>query len=146
MSLPPLVVAIAGNRDITPGMGAGVVLGRLARLPEDSLVLLRHPKSATRHPGRFEHLVAGLCDVLSIEHEWVKPEGSDRSQVYLRDLDMVRRSDYVIAFFSSPAMEGGTSHVVDAALSQGIAVESLWVKENGEVERIGEYDPSRDGP
>jgi hypothetical protein len=109
-------------------------------------VLLRHPKTKGRHPGGFEQLSARLAGVLGIEVQWCKPEGSGREQVFVRDLDMVTKADYAIAFFPTPAMDGGTGHVVEAAWNRGVAVEAWWIDPDGEAVRIGEYNPNVDGP
>jgi len=139
-------VALAGSRDLPLDRVARDIISRLASLSEGSVVLLRHPKTKGKRPGGFEQLVAKLAGILSIEVIWVKPEGSDRSQVFLRDLDLVSRADYVIAYFPTPAMDGGTGHIVDAAWNKGVPVEAWYVHPDGELERIGEYDPAADGP
>ena len=109
-------------------------------------VLLRHPKTQGKPPGGFEHMVAKLAEALGTEVEWCIPEGSERGQVFERDLAMVEKADYVIAFFSTPALEGGTGHVVEAAMAKSIPVEAWHVTPDGDAVRIGEYDPSADGP
>ena len=109
-------------------------------------VLLRRPKTASRPVGKFERMVARLAETLGTQVEWCAPEGSERGQVFERDLAMVEKADYVIAFFTTPALDGGTGHVVEAAMSRGIPVEAWYVMADGEVERIGEYDPTKDGP
>lgn len=139
-------VALAGSRDLPLDRTAAHVLQQLAKLPDGSTVLLRHPKTKGSRPGGFEQLTARLAGVLGITVEWCRPEGSGRGQVYIRDLDMVTKADYAVAFFPTPAMEGGTGHLVEAAWTKGVSVEAWWVDSNGSAERIGEYDPSTDGP
>lgn len=142
----PLRVALAGSRDLPLDRVARYVIGELAKLPEGSTVLLRHPKTKGSQPGGFEQLVHKVATLLNLDVEWCRPEGSDRSQVYLRDLDMVTRADYVVAFFPTPAMDGGTGHIVEAAWNKGVSIEAWWVQADGSLERIGEYDPGADGP
>jgi len=76
----------------------------------------------------------------------VRPEGSEKGQAFVSRSRDGQQGDYVIAFFSLPTLEGGTGHVVEAAMSKAIPVEAWWVTPDGEAERIGEYDPSTDGP
>lgn len=143
MGDPRFRIALAGSRDLP--------LDRVARhtiphVSKAAKVLLRHPKTRSSKPGGFERMVAKLAGILGTEVEWCKPEGSDRSQTYMRDLDMVSKADYVVAYFTVPTLEGGTGHVVEAAMSKGVPVEAWYVQPDGELERIGEYDPSTDGP
>jgi hypothetical protein len=91
-------------------------------------------------------MVAKLAPILGVEVEWCAPEGADKGQAFVRDLDMVTKADFVCCFFSVPTLEGGTGHVVEAAMSKGIPVEAWWVDADGEIERIGEYNPFEDGP
>lgn len=139
-------VALAGSRDLPLDRTARHVLSQLTKLPDGSSILLRHPKTKGRPPGGFERMAARIAAPLGIEVLWCRPEGSGREQVYLRDLDMVTRADYAVAFFSTPAMDGGTGHIVEAAWSKGVSVQAWWIDADGEAERIGEYDPATDGP
>jgi hypothetical protein len=66
--------------------------------------------------------------------------------VFLRDLDMVTKADYAVAFFPTPGMDGGTGHVVESAWHKGVSITAWWIDPDGEAQRIGEYDPSADGP
>ena len=139
-------VALAGSRDLPLDRTARHVIKRLAELPDGSSILLRHPKTKGAHPGGFEQMVAKIAIILSIDVEWCRPEGMDRAQTFLRDLDMVGRADYVVAYFPTSLMDGGTGHVVEAAMSKGVSVEGWYVHPDGELERIGEYDSGADGP
>lgn len=140
-------VALAGSRDLPLDRTAPHIVKRLAGLPDGSTVFLRHPKTKGGHPGGFEQMVAKIASILGrIEVVWVKPDGVGREQVFLRDLDMVTLADYTVAYFPTPAMTGGTGHVVEAAWSKAIPVEAWWIDADGEAVRIGEYDPSADGP
>jgi hypothetical protein len=139
-------VALAGGHNLPMELTAGHLLKILISLPPDVTILLRRPKTPGAEPGRFEREAEQLATLLNLGVEWFAPEGVDRSQTYLRDLNMVRASDFVIAFFPTHEMTGGTGHVVDAALSQNIAVVSWAVDPDGTLVRIGEYDPSTDGP
>jgi hypothetical protein len=139
-------VALAGSGDLPLDRTARHVLMQLTKLPDGSSVLLRHPKTKGRPPGGFERMVARIAAPLRIEVVWCRPEGAGRDQVYHRDLNMVTRADYAVAFFTTPEMVGGTGHVVEAAWAKGVSVEAWWITPDGSAERIGEYDPATDGP
>ena len=143
MPARPLRIALAGNSDLPLDRTARHVVPWLVRA---GTVYLRHPKSKGRKPGGFEQMVAGLCKALGVEVVWCRPEGSEKGNTFLRDLDMVSQADFVIAFFTTEQMDGGTGHVVEAAMSKGIPVEGWHIESDGSAARIGEYDPSQDGP
>src|SRR5678815_529380 len=143
MPARPLRVALAGNSDLPLDRTARHVVPWLVKA---GTVFLRHPKTRGRKPGGFEQMVAKLAAALDVEVVWCRPEGSDKGNTYIRDVDMVSRSDFVIAFFTTEVMDGGTGHVVEAAMSKAIPVEGWWIDSDGEAVRIGEYDPSQDGP
>lgn len=143
MPARPLRIALAGNSDLPLDRTARHVVPWLVKA---GTVLLRHPKTRGRRPGGFEQMVAKLCDPLGVEVEWCQPEGSEKGNTFIRDLDMVSRADFVIAYFTTDQMDGGTGHVVEAAMSKGIPVEGWWIDVDGGAVRIGEYDPAEDGP
>lgn len=91
-------------------------------------------------------MCAKLAKILGVRVEWCQPEGSGLGQAFVRDMEMVTRADYAIAFFPTPEMTGGTGHVVESAWAKGVAVQAWYVTPDGELERIGEYDPAADGP
>jgi hypothetical protein len=73
--------------------------------------------------------------------EWFYPEAGGRDQTYRRDFEFVEAADQVLAFFDAGAvMEGGTAHVVEAALMRGIPVTAWSIDQLGRVERVGEVD------
>jgi hypothetical protein len=139
----PIRIALAGSGDLPLDRAARHVLPYVTKATK---VLLRRPKTKGRPPGGFERMVAKLAGILGTEVEWCVPEGSEKGQAFVRDLDMVTKADYVITFFTVPTLEGGTGHVVEAAMSKGIPVEAWWITADGEAERIGEYNPNTDGP
>lgn len=143
MTSRPLRIALGGNSDLPLDRTARHVVPWLTKA---GTVFLRHPKSPTRKPGGFEQLVARLSVPLGVKVEWMRPEGSEKGNSYVRDVEMCRRSDFVICFFTTEAMDGGTGHLVEAAMSIGVPVEGWWIDADGEAVRIGEYNPLEDGP
>lgn len=68
-------------------------------------------------------------------------KGPDREDVYDRDWLMVKSIDRLIAFFApGRVMEGGTGHVVHAALTRGVKVEAWEAVEAGTIRPVGSDD------
>lgn len=118
-------------------------------LPEKSIVFLR--RGLTTAPGRFERLVAEWCRQFThVEARWIVPEpGGGPGSVFDRDRDMVAHSDAVLAFFApGRMMEGGTGHVVESAIDQGVPVYSFVIGDlqddgmSSGLARVGEHDPT----
>jgi hypothetical protein len=114
----------------------------LVRISKNSLVLLRSPLDPRVKPGQFERVIAAMCIELGLSFEWCRPEpGTGRGGTYDRDYDMVSRADYVEVFFHADRiMEGGTGHLVEAALSLMIPVYAWTVDEHGQIWRVGEME------
>ena len=138
-----LRIALAGNSDLPLDRTARHVVPWLVKAES---VLLRHPKTQSRRPGGFEQMVAKLAVPLGVEVIWCRPEGSDKGNTYIRDVEMVRKADFVICYFTTDQMDGGTGHVVEAAMAANVPVEGWWIESDGSAQRIGEYNPFEDGP
>jgi len=139
-------IAIAGSRRLPAGQAPRLLIRFLAALPADATILLR--KGAYTEPGRFESDVENLCSILHMNWEWSIPNPTattvGRAAVFLRDVEMVSRSDLVMLFFVPEDAEmgtSGTSHLFDQALQQNRPVYAYTVADDGKVTRVGEYDP-----
>ena len=106
--------------------------------PPETTVLLRHPLH--RGPERFELMVSIACEKFGYPVDWRQPEPGGRSQVFFRDIEMVGRSDLVLAFFAGEVMSGGTEHVVEKAIDQRVPVYSYGVRD-GDLVLLGSHDP-----
>ena len=78
-----------------------------------------------------------------------KPHGQlpavGRAGTFNRDYTMVSCSSHVLAFFDTDrGMEGGTGHVVKAALDRGIEVEAYVAAPDGRLEYLGSDDSDPD--
>lgn len=70
-----------------------------------------------------------------------EPVGLGRDTTYNRDYRLVEAATKVIAFFPwDEFMEGGTGHVVKAAIDLGIEIEAYAVTNNGEITLIASDD------
>jgi len=109
--------------------------------PDGTTVLLR--RGAYTAPGRFERLCRELVTQSGhLNVRWCMPdqEGGPGA-AFLRDNEMVSRSDLVLAFFDPHnVMAGGTGHVVETAIDRAVPVYSFTVDEEG-LTRVGEHDP-----
>ena len=140
-------VVIAGSRSLPKGQAPRLLLRLLAALPDDAVILLR--RGAYTEPGEFERGVANLAHVLHLDVKWRRPKPTEdspgRVSVYVRDMDMVEEADFGVLFFTRMEhQEGysGTMHLLDKFLDLGRPVHAYTVDQvNGEVERVGDYDP-----
>jgi len=91
-------------------------------------------------------VIAGMLDWPAFQERglsaiWFEPEPGGRDQTYRRDFELVSAADRVIAYFSEDhVMEGGTGHVVEAALARNIPVEAWSFDDAGRKRRVGELD------
>lgn len=140
-----LVIVGSSQLWLTPEVMGGVV-GAIAVEPPGEVVGIRLSKGLGVPPSPVEdfvrHIGPGLGHVV---RTWAAA-GDGRSGVFKRDFEMVEAATRVIAFFSpGREMEGGTGHVVKAALDRGIPVEAYGLDDAGSLELIGSDDgrPSR---
>lgn len=92
-------------------------------------------------PGLFEQVMAKLAQTLWLNVEWVRPDPElGRSGTFLRDVELVRKADLVLAYFDTTSMSGGTAHVVEKAQDQDVPVYA-WGFTGKSFIRIGEHDP-----
>ena len=141
-------IVIGGSRKLPEGKAPFLLIRFLGALPDDAVVMLRCPYTEGNLPGPFERDVADLCDALNIPVEWHAPAPTilspGRVSVYVRDIEMIAKSDLVLLFFTQEdAVYGysGTTHLMDKALDQNIPMYAYRVENNGQVFRIGEHDP-----
>lgn len=113
---------------------------RFLRLPKDCSILVRRARSG--RVNSFEALVADLAVRTGRTVQFYEPQGDDRGAVYRRDYAFVEAATYIEAYFAPDrVMEGGTGHIVDAALARECPVFAWTVTPSG-IERVGEYEPS----
>lgn len=118
----------------------------MAALPGGTVILLRAP--VTARAGAFERAAAWLAEALVLEVEWHRPAPTEdtpgRASVYVRDMVMISRADLVLLFFATDEVSdgySGTAHMLDKALDAARPVYAYAVDDDGNVTRVGEYDP-----
>jgi hypothetical protein len=82
-----------------------------------------------------------MCHRLGIRVLWAIPAAGGRSEVFIRDVDMVSKSDLLIVFFDEDrVMQGGTGHLIEKAQDFEVPAYA-YVYADGSIERVGEADP-----
>lgn len=111
----------------------------IADQPPNMVMLLRAPNK--KDPGVFEQAMAKAALTMWLDVEWFRPDPENgRGGTFLRDVEMVRSADVVLAYFSSTTATGGTAHVVEKATDVETPVYAYGLSASGFV-RIGEHDP-----
>jgi hypothetical protein len=93
-------------------------------------------------PGRFERLVSAWCREMGHpEVRWVLPDPDHGAGgAFMRDSDLVRGVDLVLAFFApGQSMKGGTGHVVERAIDSNVPAYSWIVYDD--ITAVGSHDP-----
>lgn len=91
--------------------------------------------------SHLEAAARAIADQVGVETLMYAPNGKGRASVFDRDNRIAGESTKVFAFFSpGREMEGGTGHVVETALSQGVDVEAWGLDGLGEPYLLGSHD------
>lgn len=133
-------VGFAASSDFLTMRLASDVAAKIEALPDGSTVFIRKGKIAAL--GMFETLVETIAKKYGHVVLYCQPDGNDRSAVYRRDYELVESVDRVEAYFAPDRiMDGGTGHLVEAAIAKGIPVYAWTVSGRGLIIRVGEFEP-----
>ena len=132
----PRIALVASSRlEVYPDALVAWIQGQ----PADSTLILRRGNKSD--PGLFEQVMAKLAQTLWLSVEWSMPDPElGRSGTFVRDVELVRKVDLVLAYFDTTEMSGGTAHVVEKAIDQDVPVFAWGLTKKGFV-RVGEHDP-----
>lgn len=140
-------VTIVGNHNINlTGRIVSKMASYMVVLSKEEMwgkhgVSIRAPRTGLAASSPVETSAVHLAEALDLAVYWVRPIGSGRSDVFTRDYSLVESSDRVLAFFRHDrVMEGGTGHVVHAALTRGIPVEAWVSYPDGSLDSVGSDD------
>lgn len=113
----------------------------ISDLPASSVLLLRSGNKS--EPGIFEQMIAKLAITLWLDVEWFRPDPENgKGATFIRDVELVKSADLVLAYFSTTTIIGGTAHVVEKAIDQDVPVYAYgFTTQDGGYVRIGEHDP-----
>lgn len=103
-------------------------------------ISIRAPRGGN-HSSPVEEMAVQLAQEIGLDTYWVRPYTNDRAAVYDRDYRLVESGDRVMAFFREDRlMQGGTGHVVQAALIRGVPVEAWTHDSSSSLVSIGSDD------
>lgn len=128
------MIVVVGSSDLGLSDEMGVKLASLLSMT-DSVGLRCDRMGNLASP--VERLASSIATALGLPIHLFSSVTA-RSGVYHRDYDLVRGSTRVFALFSPlREMDGGTAHVVKAALDEGIPVEAWVLDEDGSLFYLG---------
>lgn len=132
------MIAVVGSRDLVLTEAMGVRLTSIISTTD------RVGIRATRDDeimSPIERLASVICESLGVPVIRYSASNSGRASVYFRDYALVRSSSAVFAVFSPErVMDGGTAHVIKAALDEGVQVEAYTLDDDGTLTMIGSDD------
>ena len=134
MAARKVCVVGSSNIEVTTSIGAAIV--DLVRDLGPDIVLL------TRGSGEVDHFIATIAPLLELRCFMFPAEGGASN--FLRDIELVRSCDEVIAICSRRDLEkkaeSGTLHVVAKALDQEKRVRLYTVLDDGSLVGVAEND------
>lgn len=136
------MLVIVGSTDlwVTPEI-VSIVLGKVAATDAIDTLGVRVPRGSDEPSTMLEKFVAQIGPDLGRVVTRCRASTNKRGDVYRRDYEMVQNARNVLAFFApDQEMEGGTGHVVQAALARGVPVEAYRLNETGSPELLGSDD------
>lgn len=135
-----LVIVASGDLWVTPDI-ISIVLGKILSVDAYTSVAVRVPRGSDEPSGALERFVAEISPGLGRVVTRCRAATNKKGDVYKRDYEMVEQAVEVLAFFApDQEMEGGTGHVVQAALARSIPVEAYRMGETGHPELLGSDD------
>jgi hypothetical protein len=142
--LPPMradgsMKIVVGSSDLQLSLDViGQVAAAFAAAPPDEAFAVRVPYDESEPPSAVERLVEGMADRFGRQVIRFSPTRGGRAAVFHRDYDMMFDASEVLAFFSPERdMDGGTGHVVKAALDRGVKVDAYGTRPDGTLVFLG---------
>lgn len=135
-------LVIVGSSDlwVTPEI-ISIVLGKIMTTTPGTVLAVRAPRSAQTPTTQLEKFIWDMAAQFDRVAHMQIPTSNQKGDVYKRDYELVEGADGVLAFFApDQEMEGGTGHVVQAALARSIPVEAYRMADNGRPELLGSDD------
>ena len=139
---------IVGSHDL-PALHSNVVsaiTGFMSTAGPGEAVAIRAALDSDQPASVVERLAMIQAEALGFPVIMFRPTRGGREAVFRRDYEMMVDATGVLAFFSPEReMDGGTGHVVKAALDQGVSVEAYSERPDGTLVYLGsdDGDPSR---
>lgn len=117
-------VAVVGSSDLmTTSEVVQTIEGIIDKLKDVDGALFVRKDLGGRYASMVEAAASVMATVSDVPVTYFVPMSGGRAEVYHRDYRLVEEADQVFAFFSEGhALEGGTGHVVHAAMQKRVAV------------------------
>ena len=130
---------IVGSSDLPLSLDiVGLVAAAFAASAPDEAFGIRVPHDDSHPASPVEKLVESVGIRLDRRIIRFSPTKGGRSAIFFRDYDLVGEASEVVDFFSPDReMEGGTGHVVKAALDRGVRVEAYSCQPDGTLVFLG---------
>lgn len=136
-------LAVVASNDLwaLPSIASKIASELTTMNSEEDCILVRADREG-KISSQVEELATRLAERLDMPWDLATPfYGSGRDGVYERDYRLVDHADSVMAFFHPErVMEGGTAHVVKAALDREKPVEAWTLDDAGELIQVGADD------
>lgn len=134
-------IALVGSRQMAMTVAVAAEVARVvgALRPGDTL-LVRSPDGA-RVTSAFELAATALAPAREVNVELYAPRERDRAAVFHRDYRLVAGADEVLAYFPyETELDGGTWHVIHAAMQKGVPCRAFTITADGRIRLIGSED------
>lgn len=133
------MLVIVGSSDLWPTATVlATVISKIAGMEPGQSIGIRIPRSAEEPTSPLERWVFQAGPKMGHPVVWWRADTNKRDSVYRRDYEMVEKATGVLAFFAPDReMEGGTGHVVTAALARNVPVEAYRLTDDGRPELLG---------
>lgn len=133
---------VVGSRDLPLSIGIITrVASEFASSNDDEAFGVRAPFAENDVASPVERLVETIAERLGRPVIRFSPTRGGREATFHRDYDLVTEASAVLAFFSPEReMDGGTGHVVKAALDRGVKVDAYGVHPDGTLVFLGSDD------
>lgn len=130
------MISIVASSDLTPTPELIAVITGLIGTARKSETIGYRANAAGAPASQIEYLTWVIARSVGRPTQIFKPASSRK--VFERDYQMVDSSRLIVAFFRpGREMQGGTAHVVKAAIDRGVEVEAYSFDESGELILLG---------
>lgn len=133
------VIVGTSNMWVNPAIISSLV-ALILSTTQETTIAVRGPRGKDETASNLENAAIIFASKTGRPTEVYRPTG-DRATVYERDFRLVEGADMVVAYFDpGSVMDGGTGHVVKAAMDRQIKVEAYTTNDDGELELVGSDD------
>lgn len=115
-------VAFSGSRGFTDVRLVEAAVDRINK-PKNKILIPCSDRGCTKGVDTFVHVYADhLADTLAYEVFYAEWKRYGKRAGFLRNEDMIRKADMLVAFLADGAPSPGTTHAIKLAQEKGIAM------------------------